>query len=281
MMTTETPNGPATQPTHMRWSRRQGIVVLSALSGVLVLTAGASLRAQSAPEATPPEPPPWSWPEKLHNMEVLPKTWTGSRLRPVMTGFSRALGVGCAHCHVGAAGEPLSTYDFVSDENPNKDRAREMLRMLGSINDHLGKLEPSGDERVNLWCHTCHRGRPRPMRLSEELDETYRLEGLEPTLELYSALRDEFYGRGVYDFEDEGTLNDLGYARLGEDETAAAIRFFLMNTERFPESANVWDSLAEGYMRSGDDANARKYYRKSLEMDPANVNAREMLKKLE
>ncbi len=54
-----------------------------------------------------------------------------------MKGFTRALGVRCSHCHVG--GNPLSTYDFASDENPNKGRAREMLRMLNSINEHLQK----------------------------------------------------------------------------------------------------------------------------------------------
>src|SRR3954471_10923860 len=111
----------------------------------------------------------WSWPEKPQNLKVLPPTWTGARLQPVMFGFTRALGVRCSYCHVGEEGKPLTTYDFVSDANPNKDRAREMLRMLGDVNEHLKKLEPSGDKRVNMWCHTCHRGRPRPMTLEEEL----------------------------------------------------------------------------------------------------------------
>jgi hypothetical protein len=60
------------------------------------------------------------------------------------------------------------TYDFASDENPNKNRAREMMRMMGDINVHLKKIEPSGDQRVNIGCNTCHRGRPRPMTLEEE-----------------------------------------------------------------------------------------------------------------
>ena len=47
---------------------------------------------------------------------------SGERLRPVMMGFTRALGVRCNHCHVGEDGQPLSTFDFVSDENPNKVR---------------------------------------------------------------------------------------------------------------------------------------------------------------
>ena len=53
-------------------------------------------------------------------------------------------------CHKGEEGKPLSTYDFASDENPNKNRAREMLRMLNEIEVHLNKIEPSGDKRVNM-----------------------------------------------------------------------------------------------------------------------------------
>src|SRR5580692_13151166 len=71
----------------------------------------------------------WSWPEKPKNLQVLPKDWPGSRLQPVMIGFTRALGVRCSYCHVGEEGKPLSTFDFASDDNPNKNRAREMLRM--------------------------------------------------------------------------------------------------------------------------------------------------------
>ena len=79
----------------------------------------------------------WKWPEKPKNLQVMPKEWTGKKLSPVMRGFTAALGVRCTHCHVGEEGKPLSTFDFASDANPNKDRAREMYRMLGDINEHL------------------------------------------------------------------------------------------------------------------------------------------------
>ncbi len=75
----------------------------------------------------------WTWPEKPKNLQVLPKDFTGQKLRPVMTGFTRALGVRCSYCHVGEEGKALNTLDFPSDHNPNKNRAREMYRMLGSI----------------------------------------------------------------------------------------------------------------------------------------------------
>ncbi len=50
--------------------------------------------------APPSRAQEWSWPEKPQNLQVLPKDWPGSRLRAPMTGFTRALGVRCSHCHV-------------------------------------------------------------------------------------------------------------------------------------------------------------------------------------
>jgi tetratricopeptide (TPR) repeat protein len=220
----------------------------------------------------------WTWPEKPKNLTVLPKDWTGTRLQPVMIGFTRALGVRCSYCHKGEEGKPLSTYDFASDENPNKDRAREMLRMLKDINEDLKKIQPSGDQRVNMWCHTCHHGRPRPMTLEEELGAQYRAKGLKAALDDYADLKKRFYYRGAYDFG-EGSLNAFGYSVL-EKDAAGAIQIFQLNADTFPDSANVWDSLGEAYMKSGDAKNAQLNYEKALKLDPNNRNAKDMLKKL-
>lgn len=221
----------------------------------------------------------WSWPEKPKNLQVFPKDWSGTRLRPVMVGFTRALGVRCSYCHKGEDGKPLSTYDFASDENPNKNRAREMYKMLGDITDHLKKIQPSGDKPVNMWCHTCHHGRPRPMTLDEELAEQYRTKGLKAALDDYAELKKKFYGRGAYDFG-EGSLNSFGYDLLEKKDTAGAIQVFKLNAETFPDSPNVWDSLAEAHMKSGDAKNAQLNYERALTLDPNNENAKEMLKKL-
>jgi len=220
------------------------------------------------------------WAKKPSNLQVLPKDWPGSRLRAPMTGFSRALGVRCSHCHVGEEGQPLSTYDFASDENPNKERAREMLRMLGSINDHLKKIEPSGEQRVNMWCHTCHVGRAKPTTLDEELKEAYSRNGLEAALQHYSDLKEKYYGRGAYNFESERELNIFGYVVLGQNDADGAIRVLKMNTEKFPQSGNVWDSLGEAYMKAGDNKLAIESYQKSIELNPRNQNAKDMLEKL-
>ena len=220
----------------------------------------------------------WNWPDKPANLQVLPKDWPGERLRPVMIGFTRALGVRCSYCHKGEEGKPLNTYDFASDENPNKNRAREMLRMLKDINAHLKNIQPSGDTRVNMWCNTCHRGRPRPMTLAEELGEQYRTKGLKAALDHYAGLKRDFYGHGSYDFG-EPSLNAFGYQVLDKDP-AGAIQVFQMNADLFPASSNVWDSLAEACLKSGDNRKAEEYYKKALALDPNNKDAQENLRKL-
>jgi len=220
---------------------------------------------------------PWS--AKPKNLQVLPKDWDGQRLRPVMIGFTNSLGVRCVHCHVGEEGKPLSTFDFVSDANPNKDRAREMYRMLGDINGHLAKIESSGGAKVNMWCGTCHHGKPRPTTLEDELSEAMKDQGADGALARYAALKERYYGRDAYDFG-EGALNQVGYELLGKNDVAGALKVLQKNADEFPKSANAWDSLAEAFMKSGDKDTAIKYYTKSLELDPRNRNAEQMLKKL-
>ncbi len=63
-------------------------------------------------------------------------------------------------------------------------------------------------------------------------------------------------------------------------DAPGAVQVFKLKADTFPESANVWDSLAEAYMKSGDAKNAQLNYEKALTLDPANQNAKEMLKKL-
>lgn len=78
----------------------------------------------------------------------------------------------------------------------------------------------------------------------------------------------------------ESRINSAGYALLGQKRIAEAIQIFQWNVELHPDSSNVYDSLGEAYMNTGNKELAIKNYEKSLELDPKNSNAVEMLKKL-
>jgi len=83
----------------------------------------------------------------------------------------------------------------------------------------------------------------------------------------------------AYDFQEQ-QLNSLGYQLLKMEKIKEAIEVFKLNVEVYPQSYNVYDSLAEAYMINGDKELAIKNYERSLELNPKNSNAVEMLKKL-
>jgi len=78
----------------------------------------------------------------------------------------------------------------------------------------------------------------------------------------------------------EASVNATGYRRLESNEVEAAISVFELNAGTFPDSANAWDSLGEAVMMKGDHEMAIRYYRRSLELDPENRNASNMLERL-
>lgn len=80
----------------------------------------------------------------------------------------------------------------------------------------------------------------------------------------------------------EDNFNSLGYYLvLGENRVADAIRVLELNVTLFPKSANAFDSLAEVYLKVGNKEMAIKNYKKSLELNPKNENAKNVLKEIE
>jgi len=90
-------------------------------------------------------------------------------------------------------------------------------------------------------------------------------------------LRDK--GKDIY--IQEAGLNEMGYYWMGQGRIDDAIEIFKFNVELFPDSWNVYDSMAEAYMKDGNTKKAIKCYKKSLQLNPDNKNGLEMLKKLE
>jgi hypothetical protein len=64
----------------------------------------------------------------------------------------------------------------------------------------------------------------------------------------------------------EATINRLGYAYLQAKNPAGALEAFQANVKRYPESANVYDSLGDGWIAAGEPAKARDAYAKAVEV---------------
>jgi len=84
------------------------------------------------------------------------KAMPAGRLQAVMEkGLAPALGVDCTHCHIAGAWE--------KGDKPQKQIAREMLKMTGTINDELlPKIAHLKSEKPIVNCTTCHRGERKP-----------------------------------------------------------------------------------------------------------------------
>lgn len=80
----------------------------------------------------------------------------------------------------------------------------------------------------------------------------------------------------------EFIINENGKRLLRQDEPKPniALSFFKLNIELYPKSYNVYNSIANYYKTTGDKSLAIKNYNKSLELNPNNQNAKEMLKEL-
>jgi tetratricopeptide (TPR) repeat protein len=180
----------------MRCILRTACCTTAPLAVLTALAAPAPLAAQFPPDS-------------LSNLQVLPEDIAFGELMDYMRGFTRALGVRCSHCHVGEENQPLSAYDFATDDKALKRKARIMLRMVQTINgEQLAELDDRNEPPVRVQCFTCHRGTRVPRTLQEELRIAYD-DGIDALLSRYHELRQRYYGRATYDFSSVA-LADVG-----------------------------------------------------------------------
>lgn len=76
-------------------------------------------------------------------------------------------------------------------------------------------------------------------------------------------------------------INTIGYEWLNEkNNPTAAIKIFKYGIAATPNDADLYDSLGEAYFDAKDYDHALKNYKKSLEIDPNNSNAENMISKI-
>lgn len=113
--------------------------------------------------------------------------------------------------------------------------------------------------------------------VADVLAVTIERNGIDAAVRQYRELKTA--AAAGYNF-DEDELNDLGYRLVRDHKLEAAVRVFRLNVEAYPRSGNVYDSLAEAYLDSGDKAQAIANYRRSLQLNPDNRGAVLALKQL-
>ncbi len=109
---------------------------------------------------TPPNPPE----EGFKNLKVLPKKTTHDQLEKIMREFNHDLGVRCNFCHAPSKDSTSRHPDFASDDKPEKNIARSMMRMTLKINKKFFEVKHPmiGDSTLGVNCMTCHHGQAHP-----------------------------------------------------------------------------------------------------------------------
>ena len=76
-------------------------------------------------------------------------------------------------------------------------------------------------------------------------------------------------------------LNTLGYVYLRSGRNTEALIAFEFNTYYFPKDPYVYDSFAEALELTGNNVKAIKMYKRVVELDPKNKNAKKKLEELQ
>ena len=243
------------------------VLAFAALASVAI-----PVLAVGAQNQGPPPPP--------KNLKFFPKDISRQALLDTMGTFTRALGVGCAFCHMVDDSIPRDRHDFASDAKPNKDKARTMLRMVTAINaDYLTKLSSRMQPPIVVTCATCHRGVSEPRPLEQVILTRYDSAGTDSAIATYRDLRQHYYGRASYDFG-EAPLAAVGGALRQRNKIADALKFYMLNLEYAPNSASAWSQAGSAQLASGDTATAIKSFEKALSIDPKDRGATRAMQSL-
>jgi tetratricopeptide (TPR) repeat protein len=206
-------------------------------------------------------------PEKFTNLKFFPQDIKRDSLVNIMRGFSFALGVRCQYCHVGGDGMSFAGVEFAKDDDPDKLKARFMLRMVDSLNRVvLPQLPGAGANLVKVECKTCHRGINKPLLLTQRLEMIRADSGIDAAIAKYRQLRTNDGMSGRYDFG-EWEVNVWGERLAAAGKTAEAIKVYQLNLEFFPQSTSILGNLGRLHEPT-DKAKAIEYYEKVLTITP-------------
>lgn len=104
-------------------------------------------------------------------------------------------------------------------------------------------------------------------------------EDIDKGIERYNSLKQS--EPNLYDFENKSALIRIGYKLIEQKQLKSAIRIFELAVKEFPNDANAFDSLAEGFFLNGQLKLALKNYNTSVHLNPKNTNGFKMIEKIE
>ncbi len=211
--------------------------------------------------------------EEMKNLQVFPKDTEKGAVIDVMKKWTGALGVNCTHCHVLTVPGDYDSFDFASDEKPEKKTTRGMMRMVQQLNGGM-LANATGEADAKVSCVTCHRGLPNPATLDQVMLKTVQKKGADEAVARYHKLHDRYYGRGSYDFGPDSLMPAIEKLAQGDDaDLDAALALAQLAAEEHPDNAGNQVLVAHLLLKKGDKSGATAAVDKALELDPQNRRA--------
>jgi tetratricopeptide (TPR) repeat protein len=121
---------------------------------------------------------------------------------------------------------------------------------------------------------------PIPRSVGASILRTIHARGVPAALARYRQLKATAAKDYIFN---PGELNRLGYALLHRGRVEDAIQLWEFNAREYPNDWNVHDSLGDGYAAAGPSRtnDAIGSYRRSLELNPKNAHARQMIEQIQ
>jgi len=146
------------------------------------------------------------------------------------------------------------------------------------VREKMDTTKITDDERIECEVETLAQQREKIKRLNSKKLIDLLNEG-KSVAEIIHFIKHENLNDTEYDLS-ESAINFIAYQLMGQDKKEEALEILKLNTELYPTGFNAFDSYGECLLALGNKKEARIAYKKSLELNPKNKNAEEILLKL-
>ena len=212
--------------------------------------------------------------EKLLSKKYMDKIFTPYSKPPFADGYGYGWGISKKHINkikdslnIIFHGGAINGFNTIIERITNNKDLIVLLNNTGGT-----KLNEMSDKIIDILYDQKYEMPEKPLLLS--FVEILKANGIEKASDFYNKNINE--GKKI----SEGEMNRLGYVYLSKKEYTTAISIFKLNTNAYPESFNVYDSYGEALMDAGNKEESIKNYKKSIEINPRNINGLEKLKEL-
>lgn len=221
----------------------------------------------------------YRWDQALYTEKLLPKKYLDSMFLPYQPiGRSHyAYGWNIAKAPIGNTGEEI---DVIDHDGVINGFSSLILRIPSSkstiiiLNNTSGA--PINHMAKGIIGILYNKTYDLPIQSTASvLAEKIKIEGLSDGLVFFNEIKDspDYY-------INENEMNLLGYEFFEKRDFETAKAIFELNIKAFPNSFNVYDSYGEVLIELGDLEAAITNYKKSIELNSKNNNAKEKLKEL-